>query len=198
MIGLKMKILTKKNLVKFLVRYEAHQSYLTWAQSQASARDIVEKCLEDQYLDWLILIIGGPLWNEYYDKRAPFLAGYNNQIATLLAECNKYEAKFWAEYINKVDLLWAEFDNYEAKIYTKYCGKITPLRAEYWEKRTLLWAEYYKKRTTFYAEYKHKQVPIWAEHKNKVAKFWAEYREKCYTIAKELCTFERIQEAIGI
>lgn len=73
-----------------------------------------------------------------------------------------------------------------------------PLRAEYKKKEAPFWAKYSKKVAPLLDEHCKKIDPLWAEYKEKRAPFLAEYDEKCHAIAKKLCTFERVQEAISI
>lgn len=57
--------------------------------------------------------------------------------------------------------------------------------------------EYLEKQTPLRAEYEKNRAPILADYEEKIAPIWADYEEKRYVIIKGICTFERVQEAIG-
>lgn len=104
-----MFVLEKQNLIKFLKDNKVCASYINWAKKQTEAKDIVEECPAVGWLYLLIKAIGGQLWAEYEEKKAPLRAEYEKQKALLLAEYREKKAPFWAEYKNKIDLINAEY-----------------------------------------------------------------------------------------
>lgn len=85
-----MKILTKEHFVEFICSKPISPAATQWIKKQDTARDIIEKCPDD-YLYYLVRIIGGPMLAELNDKITKFDIKGINKIHILVREICTFE-----------------------------------------------------------------------------------------------------------
>ena len=84
--------MTKTNLIDFLKKYNACKEGIAWAEAQEFGPDALTKA-PDEYLTWLIGIVGGAALAEYQRITGPAWAEYKRVKDAARAEYERVEVQ---------------------------------------------------------------------------------------------------------